>query len=126
MSGTGTRTPPNSSSHGSSKNREKYSTARNGLRGSATGRGETHGARLDRKEERQRSQRLDRSERPHDARSERQAEADADEGAGADRHARIFFEGAHQADEENRHRDRERRILRVHEHVTVIERAGRQ
>ena len=81
-------------------------------------------ARLDRKEQRERRKRLDRSERPHDARAERQAEADADQRAGGDRQPRIFFEGSHQPEQENRHRHREGRILRVHEHVAVVERTG--
>ena len=36
----------------------------------------------------------------------------------------IFLERAHQPEQQQRHRDRERRVLRVHEHVAVVERAG--
>ncbi len=39
---------------------------------------------------------------------------------------RIFVEGAHEAKREQRHRDRKGRVLRVDEHMPVIERAGRQ
>ena len=72
----------------------------------------------------ERNERLDRTESAHDARAERQAEADADQRHGGRRWARVVVEGANQAEQENRHRDRERRVLRIHEHVAVVERAG--
>ena len=84
-------------------------------------------ARFDREhEQRSAASAVDRAERAHDARAERQADTDADERGAADAGARIFFERAHQAEQQDRHRDRERRVLRVHEHVPVILRAGRQ
>ena len=52
------------------------------------------------------------------------ADADAAQSDGRRRGARIFLERAHDAEEGDHHRHRERRVLRVHEHVAVIERAG--
>ena len=42
----------------------------------------------------------------------------------AARRARIVVECAHQAEQQQRHGDRERRVLRIHEHLSVVERAG--
>ena len=52
------------------------------------------------------------------------AEADADEAPGRQRHPWILFEGTHRPEQEDRHCDREGGILRVHEHVAVVKRAG--
>ena len=71
-----------------------------------------------------RRERADQSERAHDARAERQTEADADEAPGRQRHPGILLERAHRPEQQNRHRDREGGVLRVHEHVAVVERAG--
>ena len=44
--------------------------------------------------------------------------------SGRQRHAWILLQGAHRAEQEDRHCDREGGILRVHEHMAVVERTG--
>ena len=59
-------------------------------------------------------------------RADRQAGAEADDQDGARRGRGIFLGEAHQTQHQDHHRDGERRVLRVHEHVPVEGRAQRQ
>ena len=56
-------------------------------------------------------------------RAERQSDADAGKRDSGRTRSLIFLKSAHEPEQQDRHRDRERRILGVHEHVPVIERA---
>ncbi len=70
--------------------------------------------------------RVEQRQSAEHARAERQAGAESDEQDGARRGLRVFLGEAHEAQHQDHHRDRERRILRVHEHVPVEGRAERQ
>ncbi len=83
-------------------------------------------ARFGKHDDQQRNKRNGRSNPRQDARAEGQAEANAGKRNRAHAGFRILFERAHQAEQQHRHRGGEGRVLRVHEHVAVIERAGRE
>ena len=61
-----------------------------------------------------------------DARADRQAGAETDDQDGPRRGRGIFLGQADKAEHQDHHRNRERRILRIHEHVPVEGRAQRQ
>ena len=83
-------------------------------------------SRLDREDERDGGSRVETCHSADDARADGEAKADAEQRDRCGRRPRILRECAHEAEEQQRHRDRERHILRVHEHVPVVERAGGQ
>ena len=70
--------------------------------------------------------RIDQCKAAEDARTDRQAGAEADNQNGSRRGRRILLSEANQAEHQDRHRNRERRILRIHEHVPVECRAQHQ
>ncbi len=88
------------------------------------GRAQTACACLGGDDEEKRHERIDHGEAAHDTRADREAEPDTGERDGRRRNARVFLECAHEAEQRNRHGDRERAVLGVDEHVAVIERAG--
>ncbi len=81
-------------------------------------------AGLDGDGQQQSGDRIDRPKAAEDAGADREADAAAEQRAGRRRWPRIFLERAHQAEHQDRHRGCERRVLGVHIHVPVIERAG--
>ncbi len=81
-------------------------------------------AGLDGDGQQQSGDRIDRPKATEDAGADREADAGTEQRAGRRRRPRIFLERAHQAEHQDRHRGCERRVLGVHIHVPVIERAG--
>jgi len=72
------------------------------------------------------NQRIDQRQSAEDARADRKAGAEPDDQNGPRRGLRIFLGEANEAHHQDHHRHRERRILRIHEHVAVEDRAQRQ
>ena len=75
-------------------------------------------------DEEKRKQRIDNRKAPKDARADGKSEADAAQRDRRRSRARIFFEGAHDAQERERVGRRKWAVLGVDEHVAVVERAG--
>ena len=70
--------------------------------------------------------RIDQGKAAEDARTDCEAGAEADNQNGSRRGRRILLGQANQAEHQDRHRNGERRILRVHEHMPVECRAQHQ
>jgi hypothetical protein len=94
--------------------------------GAETGAGfaQAGAAGLHRDDQRQRGERIDRGEPAEHAGADGETGPDAHHRAGDRRRAGIFLQGTHQRQRQENHGDGERRVLRVHEHVAVIKRAG--
>ena len=81
-------------------------------------------ARSNGNNEQQRQQGVEHRKAAHDARADGEADADAAQRNCRRRRPRIFLEGAHDAEQRDGAGDRERSILGVDEHVSVVERTG--
>ena len=69
---------------------------------------------------------VDQCKPAEDARADRQSRTEADDQDGPRRGLRIFLRETHEPYHQDHHRDREWRILGVHEHVPVEGRAERE
>ncbi len=76
--------------------------------------------------ERQGGRPVERGDDADDARSDRRADADAEQDDARGGRSRIRIEQAHESEQQESHRDGKRGVLRVDEHVPVVERAGGQ
>ena len=76
-------------------------------------------AELLEQQRRKTDRRIDHGQPAEDARTDRQAGAEADDQDGARGGLRIFLRQTDEAEHQDHHRNREWRILRVHEHVPV-------
>ena len=74
-----------------------------------------------------RGQRAGRRNAGENPRAERKPQADAERARSSQRRGRGYSsKRAHEAEQQNRHGGGEGRILRIHEHVAVVKRAGRK
>ena len=71
-------------------------------------------------------QRIDQGQPAEDARTDRQASAKTNDQDGPRRRRGVLLGQTDQTKHQDHHRNGERRILRIHEHVPVVGRAQRQ